>query len=338
MSTARTVSVIIPAHNSARTLRACLTSAFQQSHPAVEVVVVDDASTDDTAAIAAEFDCRLVRLSANGGVSAARNAGAAAGSGQVLFFLDSDGALHPDAVAAAVAELDAHPECGCVVGIYDPWPLIDDGPIERYRTLHTHWGMSRIVGDTQTAVFALTALTREAYDAVGPFDELLRSAEDDDYSERLLPVCTIRMSPAVTGRHDDVDSLGALLAEQFGRSQLLPFSLRNRYRRQSMRFNSTSGVLLAGLTAASLPLGLAWTPLWLVPPLCFGLFAAANPRLSAFAWRTRGTGFLVFFTAVHLLVNLALAAGLAFGTARALAGADFGPGRTRRAKVSPTPS
>lgn len=334
MSAARTVSIVIPAYNSARTLRACIASAYAQSHPAVEVVVVDDASTDDTAAIAAEFDCHLIRRPVNGGVSAARNTGAQASHGDVLFFADSDGALHPGAVAAAVAELEAHPECGCVVGIYEPWPLIDDGRIEQYRALHTHWGMSRITGETQTASFALAAVTRDVYDTVGPFDERLRSAEDDDYSERLLPVCTIRMAPAVTGRHDDVDSLGALLSVQFRRSQLLLFSLRNRYRRQSMRFNSTSGVLLAGLTAGSAPLGLVWTPLWLVPVLCFALFSVANPLLSAYAWRLRGFGFLLFFTAVHLLVNLALAAGLAWGLVRALAGADFGPGRARRAKLT----
>ncbi|NUS55953.1 MAG: glycosyltransferase [Streptomycetaceae bacterium] len=325
----RTVSIVIPAYNCAKTLRACLASAYAQSHRPVEVVVVDDASTDATAVIAAEFDCRLIRLSVNGGVSAARNAGAAASAGEVLFFVDSDGALHPGAVAAALAELDAHPECGCVMGVYEPWPLIDDGPIEQYRALHTHWGMARITGETQTSSFALTAVPRAVYDTVGPFDESLRTAEDDDYSERLLPVCTIRVAPAVTGRHDDVDSLRTLLAEQFHRSQLLLFSVRNRYRRQSMRFNSTGGVLLAGLTAATLPLGLAWTPLWFVPLLCFAAFSVANPQLSAFAWRLRGPGFVVFFTAVHLLVNVALLAGLLWGLARVVTGADFGPRRRR---------
>jgi hypothetical protein len=146
------------------------------------------------------------------------------------------------------------------------------------------------------------------------------------------------MCTAVTGRHDDVDRLPALLAEQFHRSQLLPFSMRNRYRRQSMRFNSTTGALLAGLTTATLPLALFWAPLLAVPLLCFLLFAVANPRLSAFVLRERGPGFLIFFTVVHLLVNLALLTGLVVGTVRAALGADFGPQRHRRPASTPSVS
>jgi hypothetical protein len=93
-------------------------------------------------------------------------------------------------------------------------------------------------------------------------------------------------------------------------------------------------VLTAGLTAASVPPVLLWTVLWPLPLLCFALFAVANPQLSAFVRRSRGTGFLLYFTAVHLLVNLTLAAGLLWGTARIIAGADVAPDRTRRAAAA----
>ena len=84
-------SVIIPAFNSAATLVRAIDSVHRQSWPAYEIIVVDDGSTDATAEVAGQFDTtvRLIRQ-ANSGVSAARNAGAAAATGNWLAFLDAD--------------------------------------------------------------------------------------------------------------------------------------------------------------------------------------------------------------------------------------------------------
>jgi glycosyltransferase involved in cell wall biosynthesis len=330
------VSIIIPAYNSRKTLAACLASACAQTYPDIEVVVVDDASTDGCADVTRDSPATLVRHRVNRGVSAARNTGVGASHGEVLFFLDSDVALAPDAVAAAVRELREHPECGCVFGGYDKQPLFGHGWVERYRILHVHFALRRVAGPAETALFALAAVPRAVFERVGPFDERLRSAEDDDYSERLLPHAGIWASVAMSGRHNDEDRLGALLSEQFRRSQLLPYVARNRYRRHAIRLNSTAGALAAGLSVTTLPLGLLAPPLFAVPIVCFGLFTVANPRLSYFVLRERGPVFLGFFTVVHLLVNLALVAGLLVGTVRAAAGRIASP-RTRRASRPSTP-
>ncbi|MBU1395449.1 MAG: glycosyltransferase family 2 protein, partial [Gammaproteobacteria bacterium] len=91
-------SVVIPAFNAAATLARAVESVRAQSWPAHEIIVVDDGSADATAEIAAGFDgVRLIRQK-NSGVSVARNAGAAAASGDWLAFLDADDWYAPDRI------------------------------------------------------------------------------------------------------------------------------------------------------------------------------------------------------------------------------------------------
>jgi GT2 family glycosyltransferase len=323
------VSVIVPAYNAAKTLPACLESATRQTYRPLEVVVVDDASTDGSAEIAARYGCRLVRRAGNGGASAARNAGVAASHGEILFFLDADVALEPDAVANAVALLAADPGCGCVYGVYDKVPLIDDGPVEIYRTLHLHSVLTRGVGLTTTAVFALAAVPRAVFAEIGPFDERLRAAEDDDYGERLRGRYRIRLTGSVVGRHDEADRLGALLVEQYRRAQLMRFAARGRLRPGGLKVNRLGGVLAAALAIGALPVAVARPTLLPVPAVLLGAFAVADPPLARLVLAERGPAFLAYFTAVHFLVTGALLAGTAVGWLRAALDPTFGPTPSR---------
>lgn len=98
------VSVIIPAFNAQAFLRATLESVLAQTYRDLEIIVVDDGSTDDTAALASAFandDARIrVITKVNGGVSSARNAGIAAARGDYFAFLDADDLWHPEKIAA----------------------------------------------------------------------------------------------------------------------------------------------------------------------------------------------------------------------------------------------
>ncbi|MCP9981843.1 glycosyltransferase family 2 protein [Actinomadura madurae] len=213
-----TVSLIVPCYNAAKTLRPCLEAVLAQTRRPDEIVVVDDASGDGSAAIAAAQGCRVVRLPENRGVSAARNAGVAATTGDVVFFLDSDVALRPDAVENALRVLDDDPERGCVQGVYEPEPLIDDGPAEWYRILHAAYWRRRHLGDVTGVVFALAAIRRDVLRAVGPFDETLRDCEDVEYGGRLAGTCRVVLTDAVRGHHDDASPLLPILAEQWRRA------------------------------------------------------------------------------------------------------------------------
>ena len=89
------VSVIVCTHNGARTLRRCLEGIAELRYPRYEVIVVDDGSTDESAAIAAEFDVRVVSVEPRG-LSAARNVGLAAARGEIVAYLDDDAWPDPD--------------------------------------------------------------------------------------------------------------------------------------------------------------------------------------------------------------------------------------------------
>lgn len=111
------VSVIIPTYNHYHDLKSCLASVKKQSLKDIEIIVVDDGSTDETAAfVAHEQGIRVVTLPQDGGTrskrraAAARNAGAAVAHGEYLFFCDADVRLRPKALTAFTEALDSHPE------------------------------------------------------------------------------------------------------------------------------------------------------------------------------------------------------------------------------------
>jgi glycosyltransferase involved in cell wall biosynthesis len=107
-SAAPKVTVVIAAYNAERFIRQTLDSVFAQTMRDVELIVVDDGSTDGTAAILSAVDDRRLSVlgQANSGVSAARNAGLALARAPYIFFLDADDILLPDALQRMVATLD----------------------------------------------------------------------------------------------------------------------------------------------------------------------------------------------------------------------------------------
>ena len=113
-------SVVIPAYNSAATLARAIESVRAQSWPAHEIIVVDDGSTDATAEVARQFgeDVRLIRQP-NSGVSAARNAGAAAASGDWLAFLDADDWYAPERIRLHAEWIAEDPGLDFLTGDYE---------------------------------------------------------------------------------------------------------------------------------------------------------------------------------------------------------------------------
>jgi glycosyltransferase involved in cell wall biosynthesis len=134
------VSVIIPTYNRANLLPSALQSALDQSHSNVEIVVIDDGSTDNTKEVVQPFLDRIVYLETeNGGPAHARNIGMSAAKGRYLAFLDSDDLYLPGKLDLQVAFMEAFPEVGMVsteVSAFD-----DSGVLEEYhvRTYHGIW-------------------------------------------------------------------------------------------------------------------------------------------------------------------------------------------------------
>lgn len=309
------VSVVIPNYNYRNSIGLCIDAAMQQTYQPLEVIVVDDHSSDDSVEIARRRDVTVLRTPRNSGVAVARNTGAAAARGEILFFVDSDVALRPDAVEKAVEELLAHPEYGAVCGIYEDRPLIRDSVVEECRVLQAYcWRMDSL-GTVSFLFSSLTAIPRRVFQQVGPFNPRLRQTEEVEYGERMSEHYQIRVTPHVLGRHDDDHQLRPLLHKLFRRARLrVPLFARRRRFAKGFETASRSMAAVAALGAvATIPLALAG-PWWLlVPAALVGLSVAGDPSMYRYVLRRRGPRFLPVFVAVAFATNVAISAGIVVG-------------------------
>ena len=116
MSSEPLVSIIIPAYNSVHFLQEAIESCLAQTYPSFEIIVVDDGSTDETAALMQDHYVDHVQYiyQTNMGPSAARNKGVAAAKGEYIKFLDADDQLLPEHIQQCVTVLQQQPNCGVV--------------------------------------------------------------------------------------------------------------------------------------------------------------------------------------------------------------------------------
>jgi GT2 family glycosyltransferase len=163
------ISIIVPVYNNAQDLRECLAALTVGSHPHAEVIVVDDGSTDDSAAVAVQRGVRLLRLAKNSGPAAARNEGARAAHGDILFFVDADVILPPNAVAHVLALFDEHPDVAAVFGAYDTYPHAQ-GLISQYRNLLHHFVHQNGNQEASTFWAGCGAIRRSVFEEIGGFD------------------------------------------------------------------------------------------------------------------------------------------------------------------------
>jgi glycosyltransferase involved in cell wall biosynthesis len=185
-SRAPRISVIIPAYNAARFLPSALESVLSQDHPSFEVIVVDDGSTDDTAAVLRPFAQRArIFHQPNNGVCAARNRGLAEAGGELVAFLDADDLFLPGKLTAQAAVF--HRRRGLAM-VQSGWQLVDAAG--RYIRDIEPWRWARRL-DLESwllwkPVFpGAMMFHRDVVRSAGGFDETLRQAEDVDLVLRI---------------------------------------------------------------------------------------------------------------------------------------------------------
>ena len=185
MSELRLVTVVIACYNQSQFLGEAIRSVIGQAYPALEVIVVDDGSTDDTAEVAARYQQVKCVRQANLGLAGARNRGVEESRGEYVVFLDADDRLMAGALAVGAGLLDSHPECAFVYGnvrlIDANGSLLLDPPrvnIERDHYLellrHNHiWSPGAVM------------YRRSVFDAVGLFDARVNASADYDLNLRI---------------------------------------------------------------------------------------------------------------------------------------------------------
>ena len=196
-------SLIIPTYNHARVLGAAIDSALAQTVNAVDVIVVDDGSTDETGAVLARYAGRVrVLRQENRGLSAARNAGLAAARGTFVSFLDADDVMAPTKLAAQLEVLERSPAIGwtyCDVLMETVATGTTARASERFgyaaRALDGWLFPELIHGNFIPAIAPL--VRRTALEAAGGFDERLTALEDWDMWLRLSLIAEARYTPAV---------------------------------------------------------------------------------------------------------------------------------------------
>jgi len=172
------VSVVVPVYNGERFLAEALDSVLAQEYEPLEVVVVDDGSTDASAEIVRRYPVRLIRQE-NAGVAAARNAGIAASSGAFLALLDQDDVWLPGKVGRQVDYLTAHEEAGFVHAWVDI--LLEPGtPVPPWLDA------AYLEGAHFRPLPSELLIRREALETVGPFDETFVIGSDGDWLARAL--------------------------------------------------------------------------------------------------------------------------------------------------------
>ncbi len=182
------VSIVIPCYNQRRYLREAVESAVAQSHAPIEVIVVDDGSSEDVRSVAgACAGVRYVRQ-ANLGVATARNNGFLQCHGRYVIFLDSDDRLAPDCAQIGVRVLKARPEAAAAVGLCRV--IGTDGEPRPFRQ------QARVGGDVYLELLrgnfiwmpAQVLYRRDAFASIGGFDTTVDACADYDLYLRLARV------------------------------------------------------------------------------------------------------------------------------------------------------
>lgn len=197
------VSVIIPAWNAERDIVRCVRAIQASRGITPEIVLVDDASTDNTVSFAIESGVSVVLRSERCcGPAAARNAGAIAASGDVLFFLDADVIVHPDALLRGVSYLQRGP-WDAVFGSYDTVPCAP-GILSVYRNLLHHYVHQISNPEAGTFWSGCGAVRRSKFLQIGGFctDFQVPSVEDIEFGMRFCENgFRIRLANEITATH-----------------------------------------------------------------------------------------------------------------------------------------
>jgi len=212
------VSIVIPCYNQAHFLAQSIESGLAQTHRWIDIVVVNDGSTDDTEAIVRRYGSVKYVEQPNRGLAAARNAGLAATTGRFVIFLDADDRLLPDAAEVGLRMFARHPECGFVAGR----SRFVSGKGRRLPTRQP----PRTSGDPYAALLrrnfirnpAMVMFRRSALEAVGGFRSGVDACADYDAYLRLARQYPVHFHDHVVAeyrKHGDNMSLdpGMMLAQ-----------------------------------------------------------------------------------------------------------------------------
>ena len=285
--------------------------------------MVDDASTDDTAAIARQYPCRVVMSESRGGAGRARNAGAKLATGDVLFFTDADVVLPGNTLELLTTAFERE-RADCVVGVFSPENPYQDF-FSQYKSLYCNFKYRHLTGGP---VFntAVAALPKRIFVELNGFNETLAAAEDNDFGDRLSKQgfrCVIEHRLEVL--HLKEFNLNSLLRNDFNKSLALTQMFFGRIKDNTLAvqggFTDISGQMMLNVPLVYVCLGSmafsllrANTHAALAFAALVGMFGLNNSRFLLFVFRKKGFPFMLrsfmFTFADYAVVGLAVLFGV----------------------------
>ncbi len=196
-----TVSVVVTTKNSGLTLRTCLTSIQSQTYNRIEIIVVDNNSTDNTKLIALDYTKHIFEKGPER--SAQRNYGASKASGQYLLYIDSDMELSPRVIEECV-ELSIQNGIGA---LYIPEIIAGNSVWSRVRTYERSFYNA-------TVIDAVRFVRKDVFDNVKGFDETLTGPEDWDFDKRVRAVGKVGIIHSPLYHHEEKTSIKTYLQKK----------------------------------------------------------------------------------------------------------------------------
>ena len=174
------VSVVIPVKNGEATIGACLRSIRRSYYRNLEVIVVDDHSTDRTAEIARSYNAAVVAADErSGGANAARNRGAGEAKGEIVVFIDSDVVVSRETILGIVERLEEE-YLDAVVGIYTARHR-NDSLFSQYKNLWIRYSYLKSSPEIDWMFGAISGIRKKAFEAIGGFNvDLIAQHGNDD--------------------------------------------------------------------------------------------------------------------------------------------------------------
>ncbi|KAM3100933.1 glycosyltransferase family 2 protein [Phormidesmis sp. 146-12] len=291
------ISIVIPVYNGGEAFRKCLSSLSQCAPPTTEIIVVDDAGTDDSWQVAKTFGATVIRLPINRGPAHARNVGALTAKGELLFFMDADVAIRPDTLLQVIREFDHYPDRAALIGSYDDLPGASNF-LSQYKNLLHHYTHQTASEEASTFWGACGAIRRPVFLAIGGFDESYHkpSIEDIELGYRLKRAgYRIRLSKQVQVKHLKRWGVRSLLKADFY-DRALPWTRliwRDGKFINDLNLQTSSRISVVSVYGLVLSLILAcgWSSALMLTALCALTLIGLNASLYRFFYHERGMKF-----------------------------------------------
>ena len=310
------MSVIIPVYNGGQAFRQCLASVVANAPSAAEIIVVADGDARAADGAAGESGVQVLVAEPRGGPARARNLGARAARGDILFFVDSDVLLPAGAVGQIAEEFRQRPGLAAVFGSYDDEPA-EKNFLSQYKNLLNHYVHQTARQQASTFWGACGAIRRDVFLDLGGFNERYSRpcVEDIELGYRLgRHGGQILLCKALQVKHlKRWNARSLVVTDLLGRA--LPWtSLILRYRRfindLNLRWSSRASVALAWVFVIALPAAFWWLGSLAVAAAAGAALLGLNAPLYRFFLKKRGLWFAVRTVPWHWLYYLY--SGLAF--------------------------